>query len=170
MQDHGPVFITSRVFGAYRCARPEGATNYNSVTTQANRCMDHIRLCKAVESFYHGKYDLTRMIEREQGKLLRSVCEKQDSNELHEVEPYLTKKAVKREMPLILYLALRGKRRKTVRFAMKAMSFSEKVSVLLRMIPLSVQRIFEKISGKGHKESSIIRGIIANSKEDEAKQ
>ena len=169
MQDHGPVFVTSRVFGAYRCARPAGATNYNSITTQANRCMDHIRLCKAVESFYQGKYDLTPMIKREQGKLLRSICEKQDSNELHEAGPYLTKEAIKREMPQILYLALRGKRQKTVQFAMKAMSFSEKVSALLQLIPLSVQRIIEKISGKGHKEPSIIRGKIANSKENEAK-
>ena len=168
MQDHGPVYVTSRVFGAYRCARPAGATNYNSITTQANRCMDHIRICRAVESFYRGKYDLTPMIEREQGKLLRSVCEKQNQSELEEAKSYLPKEAVKREMPQILYLALRGKRWETVRFAMKAMSGSEKASVLLRMIPLSVQRIFEKISGKGHKEPSIIRGVLTISEENEA--
>ena len=168
MQDHGPVFVTSRVFGAYRCARPAGATNYNSITTQANRCMDHIRICKAVEAFYQGKYDLSPMIEREQGKLLRSVCEKQDQNELEKAKPYLTQRAIKREMPQILYLALRGKRRKTVEFAMNAMNLSDKASVLLRIIPLSVQRIFEKISGKGHKEPSIIRGILTISEENEA--
>ena len=168
VQDHGPVYVTSRVFGAYRCARPAGATNYNSITTQANRCVDHIRICRAVETFYRGKYDLTPMIEREQGKLLRAVCEKQDQDELGEARSYLTREAVKREMPEILYLATRGKRRETVRFAMEAMSGSEKVSVLLRMIPLSIQRVFEKISGKGHKESSIIRGILTSSEENEA--
>ena len=128
--------------------------------------MDHIRICKAVEAFYQGKYDLSPMIEREQGKLLRAVCEKQDQSELEEAKSYLPKEAVKREMPQILYLALRGKRRETIRFAMEVMSLSEKASVLLRIIPLSAQRIFEKISGKGHKEPSIIRGILITSSEE----
>ena len=130
--------------------------------------MDHIRICKAVESFYQGKYDLTPMIEREQGKLLRSVCEKQDQNELDEAKPYLPKEAVKREMPQILYLALRGKRWNTVRFAMKAMNVSEQISVLLCIIPLAVQRMFEKASGKGHDKSAILRGYLVNPEENEA--
>lgn len=167
MQDHGPVYITSHVFGAYRCARPAGATNYNTITTPANRCMDHIRICKAVESFYQGKYDLTPMIEREQGKLLHSICEKRSKSELEEAGTFLSKKAIIREMPQILYLALRGKRWKTVCFAMKVMSATEKVSVLLRIIPLSIRRIFETICGKKHKTPSITRGILVTSNNKE---
>ena len=63
-QDFGPVFVLDRCFGVYRSRSAAGHSNYNSITTAAFRCRENIRLAKAVEDFYRGKYDLSPLIRR----------------------------------------------------------------------------------------------------------
>ena len=69
-QDFGPVFVLDRCFGVYRSRSAAGHSNYNSITTAAFRCRENIRLAKAVEEFYRGKYDLSPLIRRNQTRLL----------------------------------------------------------------------------------------------------
>ena len=162
MQDHGPVYVTSKCYGAYRCARSAGATNYNSVTTQAYRCMDHIRICKAVEEFYQGRYSLSPVIRREQKKLLTAIVEKHDESQLEEAKAYLSIEDVRRDLPEILYLAIRGKRKDTIRFALQQLDMLSKVRCFLRMIPFACRRMIEKLTRSGHKAPDRRRGFIVS--------
>lgn len=160
IQDYGPVYVTSKCFGAYRCARSIGATNYNSITTQAYRCIDHIRICKAVELFYQGKYNLEPMIQSEQKKLLASIVEKQDFNQFVEAKDYLTEESIGRDLPEILYFAIRGKRYSKVLFALQLLETKNTVECFLGLIPYALTRFSEKLMGKGHKGQDKKRGYI----------
>ena len=160
IQDIGPVYVTSKCFGAYRCARPAGATNYNSITTQAYRCMDHIRICMAVEDYYCGKYDLAPMIRREQKKLLTAIIEKQDAVQFAEAKEYLTAESMNQDIPEILYLAVRGRKKAAIRFALQLLNLKAKIVCFVQMIPFAFTRVVEKLSGSGHKVPDKRRGFV----------
>lgn len=69
-QDFGPVYVLDQCFGVYRSRSTPGHSNYNSITTAAFRCRENIRLARAVQNFYNGKYDLSPLIRRNQTRLL----------------------------------------------------------------------------------------------------
>lgn len=158
MQDFGPVYVTDSCFGVYRCARHAGATNYNSITSQSFRCMDHIRICTAIESFYQGKYSLAPMIQQEQRKLLTAVLEEHDEAQFLNATRFLNTQCIIRDCPEIIYLALRGKRKKTVLFAVQHLSLKELLICFVRMIPFSVKRLYEKMTGVSHERYGKRRG------------
>lgn len=165
MQDHGPVYVTSRCFGAYRCARTAGATNYNSITTQPQRSMDHIRICRAVESFYHGHYNLSPMIHREQYKLLFAIVDSMQKEIYQEARHYIQSSDLIRDMPEVLYRSLRGRRFKNFRFALQMLTLKERAVILPKVISFAGKRVLEKIMHQEHANCSKIRGFVVAEQE-----
>lgn len=106
-QDFGPVYVLDRTFGVYRSRSAAGHSNYNSITTAAFRCRENIRLARAVEAFYRGKYDLSPLIRRNRTRLLTLSLGDDDAWEAAAAEIPETK-AIAAEL---LYLSWRGGRK-----------------------------------------------------------
>lgn len=117
-QDFGPVYVLDRCFGVYRNRSAAGHSNYNSITTAAFRCRENIRLARAVEEFYHGKYDLSPLICRNRLRLL-ALALGDDAAWDAAVSEIPEAKALAAEL---LYLAWRGKRRNEIDFLTRKMS------------------------------------------------
>ena len=111
-QDFGPVFVMDRCFGVYRSRSAAGHSNYNSITTAAFRCRENIRLAKAVEDFYSGKYDLSPLIRRNQVRLLTLALGDDEAWDTAAGE-IPGAKAIAAEL---YYLALRGRRKHEIEF------------------------------------------------------
>ena len=113
-QDFGPVFVMDRCFGVYRSRSAAGHSNYNSITTAAFRCHENIRLAKAVETFYRGKYDLSPLIRRSRKRLMTlSLGDSTVWDELYAQMPAEEFTSIAAEL---LYLAWRGRRWEEARF------------------------------------------------------
>jgi hypothetical protein len=111
-QDFGPVYVMDRCFGVYRSRSAAGHSNYNSITTAAFRCRENIRLARAVEDFYKGKYDLSPLIRRNQVRLL--TLSLGDDNAWDTAAGEVPEaKAIAAEL---YYLALRGRRKHEIEF------------------------------------------------------
>ena len=111
-QDFGPVFVMDRCFGVYRSRSAAGHSNYNSITTASFRCRENIRLARAVEDFYQGKYDLSPLIRRNQVRLL--TLSLGDDNAWDTAAGEIPEaKAIAAEL---YYLALRGRRKHEIEF------------------------------------------------------
>ena len=117
-QDFGPVYVLDRCFGVYRSRSTAGHSNYNSITTAAFRCRENIRLARAVEDFYHGKYDLSPLIRRNQTRLLTISLGDETAWDAAAAEIPDTK-AIAAEL---LYLAWRGKRKQEIDFLNRKIS------------------------------------------------
>lgn len=115
-QDFGPVYILDRVFGVYRSRSVAGATNYNSTVSQAARCRENIRLARAVEEFYGGKYDLSPMILHNQKRLLSEAVAAKSPELLAAARKDVPTETVRKIAPELLYLARRGRRTEEIRF------------------------------------------------------
>ena len=111
-QDFGPVYVMDRCFGVYRSRSAAGHSNYNSITTAAFRCRENIRLAKAVEDFYCGKYDLTPMIRRSQTRLL-SLCIGDDGQWDQAAREIPEPREIAAEL---FYLSWRGRRKDELEF------------------------------------------------------
>ena len=111
-QDFGPVFVMDRCFGVYRSRSAAGHSNYNSITTASFRCRENIRLARAVEDFYRGKYDLSPLIRRNQVRLLTLSLGDDNAWDTAAGEIPETK-AIAAEL---YYLALRGRRKHEIEF------------------------------------------------------
>ena len=111
-QDFGPVYVMDRCFGVYRCRSVAGHSNYNSITTAAFRCRENIRLAKAAEDFYCGRYDLSPMIRRNQTRLL-SLCLGDDGQWDQAAREIPGTCSIAAEL---FYLAWRGKRKDEMDF------------------------------------------------------
>ena|GEM_PF-1149313 len=157
-QDFGPVFVMDECLGVYRSRSIAGASNYNSITTQKKRCMENINLAKAVESFYHGKYDLSPMIRYNQKRLLSEAIRKKDSALLQEVREYIGSDAIRQLMPEQLYLAKRGKRKDEVNFINLNLLKEEKQSLFFSYLNYCLYRVKTKITGNRINEK--VRGIV----------
>ena len=144
-QDFGPVYVLDRCFGVYRSRSAAGHSNYNSITTAAFRCRENIRLARAVEDFYHGKYDLSPLIRRNQIRLLTLALGDETAWDAAAAEIPDTK-AIAAEL---LYLAWRGKRKQEIAFLRRkisgltipaALCGLKRLSEKLRKIPHDDQR------------------------------
>lgn len=116
-QDFGPVYVMDRCFGVYRSRSAAGHSNYNSITTAAFRCREHIRLAEAVEAFYHGKYDLSPLIFSSRRKLLTAALESDTAWD--EAAAQMPDEDVRAIAAELLYLAWRGKRAEEQAFIQK---------------------------------------------------
>lgn len=142
-QDFGPVFVMDRCFGVYRSRSAAGHSNYNSITTAAFRCRENIRLAKAVEEFYHGKYDLSPLIRRNQKRLLTLSLGDDAAWDTAAAEiPARTVRSVAAEL---LYLAWRGKRQAELRFLKRKVS-----GLTIPAARFGAKRLYEKLKKIPH--------------------
>ena len=126
IEDHGPVYIMDRYFGVYLSRSQEGESNYNSIYGAEARRRDHINLIRAIEDFYHGKYDLSPAIRGEQLKLLMIFEEQMDPSGVDSIRDVIDCEAM-RELAakLIVWEKRRGNRAK-VRFLYQMLSPDER--------------------------------------------
>ncbi|MBR4656587.1 MAG: glycosyltransferase [Oscillospiraceae bacterium] len=157
-QDFGPVFVMDRVFGAYRSRSTPGATNYNSITSQASRCKDHIRIARAAEEFYHGKYDLSPMILRQQKRLVSDAVGQQSADLLEAAREYVPEEAMRKIAPELIYLARRGRRDDEIRFLKENLLTQEKTGLLARTAAYSVKRAWRKL--RNFRPNEKLRGYV----------
>ena len=162
-QDFGPVYVMARCFGVYRSRSVAGATNYNSITTQAARCKENIRLAKAVEKFYHHKYDLTPMVRRNQTRLLADAAAVQDRAAWEAAREYSPTEDVADIAPVLLYLAWRGKRQKEYTFILNQLTPEERKGIHFAVIAYGFRRFYEKIRHIPHENKR--RGYVVSTKE-----
>ena len=159
-QDFGPVYVMDRIFGAYRSRSLLGATNYNSITSQAARCKEHIRLAHAVETFYEGKYDLSPMILHQQKRLISEAIHQQSVELLDAAREYVPAEAMKTIAPELLYLARRGHRKKELRFLKDNLLTQEKQGLTPRTAVYSVKRAWQKL--RKYRPNEKLRGYVRN--------
>lgn len=162
-QDFGPVYVMDRCFGVYRSRSVAGATNYNSITTQAVRCKENIRLAKAVETFYQHKYDLSPLIRRNQTRLLADAASVRDSAAWDAAREYTPSEDVRVIASGLLYLALRGKRKDEYAFILDQLTAEERKGIHFAVMAYGYQRLYEKIRHIPHDDNR--RGYVVNTKE-----
>ncbi len=144
-QDFGPVYVMDRCFGVYRSRSAAGHSNYNSITTAAFRCRENIRLARAVEDFYHQKYDLSPMIRRSRTRLLTLALGDQTAWEAAAVEiPAEELRSIAAEL---LYLAWRGRRRADVRFLRESVP-----NLTISAACFGLRRLYEKLRRLPHED------------------
>lgn len=162
-QDFGPVYVMDHCFGVYRSRSVAGATNYNSITTQAARCEENIRLARAVETFYDHKYDLTPMIRRNQTRLLSDAAMVQDADAWDKAKKNLTAADLKSIAAELVYLAWRGRRDAELKFIADNLSREERSGLYGATAKYAAKRIIEKIRHIPHENKR--RGYVVNTKE-----
>lgn len=157
-QDFGPVFVMDRVLSVYRSRSVAGATNYNSITSNVARRKENIRLCRAVEQFYDGKYDLTPMIRRNQFQLLEAAARETDQKAFEDAKTFVTQSDMQAVLPELIYLLLRGKKHEQLRFLLSRFRRSEKASLLFKTCGYTVTRFLKKI--RHEQDNPLLRGYI----------
>lgn len=158
-QDFGPVYLKKECYGAYRCRRSASATNYNTITTAGYRSKDHIHICRAVELFYEGKYDLSPFINRCKRQILRSAVESCSSTELQDARNYLSASEINVFLPEIFYRSVRQKKKNELAFISRAFLPVEKKLLLLRCGLMMYRRLFRR---KSFQQNESVRGYITS--------
>lgn len=137
-QDFGPVYVMDQCFGVYRSRSAAGHSNYNSITTASFRCRENIRLAKALEDFYHGKYDLSPLIRRNRTRLLTiSLGDDAAWDAAAKEIPAAEVRAIAAEL---LYLAWRGHREAEIRFLKGKLS-----DLTISAAVFGAKRLYEKL-------------------------
>ena len=157
-QDFGPVFVMDRVFGVYRSRSIAGATNYNSIMTQAARCKENIRLARAVEEFYRGKYDLSPMILHNQKRLIAEAVQLQSTELLDGAREYVPPVAIQKIAPELVYLARRGHRENELRFLREQLLPEEKRGLAASSAAYTFKRGWWKI--RKYRPNEKLRGYV----------
>lgn len=157
-QDFGPVYVMDRVFGVYRSRSVAGATNYNSITTQSARCRENIRLARAVEDFYNGRYNLSPMILRNQKRLVSEAVAAQNADAFNAAREYVPVAVMRKIAPELIYLARRGGRRIEIEFLKAQLSKNEKRGLGFRTFAYAIKRVWRKFRNK--KENELKRGTV----------
>ncbi len=157
-QDFGPVYVMDKCFGVYRSRNVQGASNYNSITTREFRCRENIRLAKAVESFYEGKYDLSPMILSNQKRLLEGYITERKAEEFRSCLHAIGENNRMKVLAEICYQAWRNHRGDDTKFIRSALSGNEKLQLNIAMAGHVRTLIANKIS---HKKVNIrLRGYL----------
>jgi len=162
-QDFGPVFVMDACYGVYRSVSAAGASNYNSITTQAARNRENIRLARTVEQFYGGKYDLSPMIRRNQNRLLSDAAAAQDTEAWQAARENVTVDEMRSIVPEILYVAKRGRKTAETAFILAMLTAEEKKNLSLSVMKYAVRRAYEKMRHIPHDDRK--RGFIVIPKE-----
>lgn len=157
-QDFGPVYVMDKCFGTYRLHSSDTASNYNSITTQAYRAKDHIRICRAIEDFYCGKYDLAPMIFRMQKRIVEGAVAGQNAEDFAAAREYVSPLAMRKIAAELIYLAWRGKRKNEIKFIKAQMNKTEKKHLRFCSFAYGIKRIFRKLIGK--KPDEQLRGYV----------
>ena len=157
-QDFGPVYVMDKVFGVYRARSVAGATNYNSTVSQAARCRENIRLARAVEDFYGGKYDLSPMILHNQKRLLSEAVGAKSPELLEAARKDVPPETVRRIVPELLYLARRGKRTEEIRFLREQLLPEERRGLSAAGAAYTAKRVWWKL--RKYKPNEKLRGYV----------
>lgn len=157
-QDFGPVYVTSRCLSVYRSRSTAGATNYNSVTSMPARRRDSIRIAKAVEEFYQGRYDLSPQIFRDRLRLMTQAVSAGDEEELKRLREEIPPDDRRKILTELEYLARRGNRRNELDFMSRCMNEEEKKGQTLRLLAYALRRVLRKLSGRKINEK--LRGYV----------
>lgn len=157
-QDFGPVYVMDRCFGVYRSRSVAGASNYNSVTTQSARCKDHIRICRAVEQFYNGRYDLSPMIFRNQTRLVAAAVAEKSAEQLNDARKYVPAAAMRKIAPELLYRARRGKRGDEMAFIKARLTGEEKKGLTCGVLLCAAKHIWYRLTK--NRPNDVKRGEI----------
>ena len=161
-QDFGPVYVMDKVFGAYRSRSVAGATNYNSIVSQAARCRENIRLAKAVEEFYDGKYDLSPMIFHNQKRLIAEAVSAKSPELLEKARADVPHQTIRKIAPELMYLARRGKRNEEIEFMNANLLPEEKRGLTAATALYSFKRAWWKLLK--YKPNEKLRGYVRKSK------
>ena len=157
-QDFGPVYVMDRVFGVYRSRSVAGATNYNSTVSQAARCRENIRLARAVEEFYGGKYDLSPMILHNQKRLLSEAVAAKSPELLEAARKDVPTETVRKIAPELLYLARRGGRTEEIRFLKEQLLPAERQGLTAAFAAYAARRVWWKL--RGYRPNEGLRGRL----------
>lgn len=144
-QDFGPVFVMDKVLGVYRSRRIAGASNYNSITPQVKRNLEKIKIVKAVEAFYEGRYDLTPRIRTEQRSLINQAVLQNSEEIMNSVREVTDSKTILKFMAEQMYLALRGRNKKAKRFIKRMLTKEEKSKLPFATIKYALIRAYKKL-------------------------
>lgn len=161
-QDFGPVFVMDRVFGVYRSRSVPGATNYNSIVSQAGRCRENIRLARAVEEFYGGKFDLSPMILYNQKRLLAEAVEARSPELLEAARKDVPLETVRKIAPELLYLARRAKKTEEIRFLKEQLLPEERHGLSAAAATYAAKRVWWKL--RNYKPNEKLRGYVRETK------
>lgn len=159
-QDFGPVFVMDKVLSAYRYRSVAGATNYNSITTQISRCWENIRLARAVESFYRGKYDLTPMIRSNERRIIEHAATHSDPKAIEEFKTRVERSEGSQRMGDQLYLFYRAKDKNALKFLMHQLNGKERILVLFKAAKSGLEHLLNHI--RGITPNRKLRGYITN--------
>lgn len=151
-QDFGPVYVTDRVFGAYRSRRIPGHTNFNSVMSAEAINLDKIRITKAVEKFYQGKYDLQPRILTEQRSLFKNAVALESAEALQTARSVTDEKTALQLLTWQLYLALRGRKKSRRTFIRSQLTERERRRMPLSMLKYLFFRLGRKLRGLPYEE------------------
>ena len=157
-QDFGPVYVTSRSFGTYRIQSSATASNYNSITTLPYRRIDQIRICRAVEDFYGGKYDLSPCIHANQQRLLEHALQHRSASLLSDVRAYIPDADLYHILPELIYRSLRKKERDLLPFLAHTLGAWPTAVCTVLSVGCLVRRMHQRITGK--RPNPMFRGYV----------
>lgn len=157
-QDFGPVYVMDKVFGVYRSRSIAGATNYNSIVSQAARCHENIRLAHAAEDFYDGKYDLSPMVLHNQKRLLSEAVSTKSPELLDSARKDIPHETIRKLLPELMYLARRGKRTEEIDFINTRFLPDEKRGLAASAAVYSAKRAWWKL--RKYKPNDKLRGYV----------
>lgn len=144
-QDFGPVYVTDQVFGVYRCRSVAGESNYNSIMSTEKINLDKVHVCKVMEEFYQGKYDLSPRILTAQRALFHNSVLMCNVEMLNTARSVTDEKTTLWLLTKELYLAKRGKRVDAEQFVLSQLSKKEKQRMPFSMAHYVVWRVWKKL-------------------------
>ena len=144
-QDFGPVYVMDRVFGVYRCRSVAGESNYNSIMSTEKIDLDKIHVCRVMEEFYQGKYDLSPRILTAQRALFQNAVLARSAEMLNTARGVTDEKTTLWLLTKELYLAKRGKHAEAERFVLSQLSEKEKRQMPFSMARYVVWRAWKKL-------------------------
>lgn len=157
-QEFGPVYILPDCLAAYRSRSSTGETNYNSITTQIERCRDHIRIAEFLEAFFEGKYDLSPYILYNRTRILGELISTGNAEQFRAELKALRRPERARILTEQLYLRLRIKNRKELQFLRKHCSPANRIAAACRLPLYVLKRWSRKLRGKT--ENQMIKGYV----------
>lgn len=163
-QDFGPVYVMDKCLSVYRSRSVSGASNYNSITSQSQRCIDHIHICRAVEQFYHGRYDLSPIIHEKQKRLLGESVRLRDAVSFERAKKYVEESVYREIMSELAYLAWRGNRYEELEFIFSGFDGARAV-ILSLTIQFGIKRVCNKLLRK--KRDNNLKGYVVAAKANE---
>ena len=144
-QDFGPVYVMDRCFGVYRSRSVAGETNYNSIMSTERKCIDKIRIARAVEDFYGGKYDLSARVLRELRILFRQACDVSSEERLGTAREQTDPKTADKLLTECLYLAHREKNHAKADFVRAHLSTKSRILAPFALLRIGLERTSKKL-------------------------